>query len=316
MRALVTGAGGWLGSALVKELLSKGYYVRALIYKKSDKLENLKKYYDKYLEIIKWDIREEESFEEKLEGIDAVYHLAAKVHFIPKNKSDEKEFFKVNTYGSEKLFKAAIRKQVKRFIFYSTVAVYGSLEECVDTTYPYKIETVYAESKAEAEKIAFKLFEEKNFPVTIIQPVTVYGGYDRGNFAKIKTLAEKVGLCIQFGDGNNKKAVIYYEDLIKETISIAENKAMIGKKIIAGTEVLTINNINEVLKNNVKKVRKIVINEDITKFILKILKNSKSRFTKKIYLSVLSLCRSNEYSTEEFRSLRKEYKSFKESYFG
>lgn len=315
MRTLVTGAGGWLGSTLVEELLRKGYYVRALTFKESGKLDSLKKWYGENLEIIKWDITVDKSLDEKLEGIDIVYHLAAKVHSIPKNKNEEEDFLKVNTCGSEKLFKAAIRKKVKRFIFYSTVAVYGSSQERIDTTYPYKIETPYAKSKAEAEIIALKLFKEEGFPVTIIQPVTVYGGEDRGNFSKIKKLAERGGLCVQFGDGNNKKTVIYCEDLIKGTVNIAENEAFIGKKIIAGTEVLTVKNINDVLKNNVKKVRKIVINKVITDLILKFLCKSKTSLLKKVYVNILALCRSNEYSIEEFKSLSGDYKLFNESYF-
>lgn len=314
MKTLVTGAGGWLGSTLVEELLLKNYFVRALTFKDSDKLHRLKETYGEKLEIIKSDITAEENLDEKLEGIDVVYHLAAKVHSLPKSKVDEEEFFKVNTYGSEKIFRAAISKKVKRFIFYSTVAVYGTSQDCIDTTYPYNPETPYAKSKAEAEKIALKLFKYEGFPITIIQPVTVYGGEDRGNFAKLKKLADK-GFCVQFGDGNNKKTVIYYKDLIRGTIKIAEEERFIGERVIAGTEVLAIKNINDVLKNNKMKVRTLVINKFITNLILKCLHISNNSLLKKIYRNIFSLYRNNEYQIDKFILLSIDHTLFRVSYF-
>ena len=64
--------------------------------------------------------------------------------------------------------------------------------------------TVYGKSKLEAEKIANKLYEEQKLPITIIEPVTVYGNGDVGNFKKLENLIQK-GLCVRFGNGKNKK---------------------------------------------------------------------------------------------------------------
>ena len=103
-----------------------------------------------------------------------------------------------------------------------------------------------------AEEIGLNLFREKGLPITIIEPVTVYGGEDVGNFEKLKSLINK-GIVARFGDGNNKKTIIYYKDLINMTINIANDKNAIGKVIICGTESISLNNIIDILKNSSDK---------------------------------------------------------------
>lgn len=269
MKALVTGAGGWLGSELTKQLLDKGYKVIALERKNTNSLNNLKNIYKENLEIILGDICDFRFIDDNLRNIDVIYHLAAKVHSIPKTKEEEKEFFKVNTEATENLFRCAIKHNIKRVIFYSSVSVYGESENLITINSPKNPQTAYAKSKSMAEEIGMRLYDEKKLPITIIQPVTVYGGDDVGNFEKLRKLINK-GFVPRFGDGNNKKTVIYYEDLIKMTIKISEDKKAIGEYIIAGSESLSINEILKIL-NRDNKAKIIKINNIITNIIINIL---------------------------------------------
>lgn len=176
MKVLVTGAGGWLGSELTEQLLEKGYEVRALDRIETNSLKSLKKLYDNKLDISLGDICDFKFVGESLKNIDIVYHLAAKVHTIPKNQEEENMFFKVNTEATENLFKKALKNKVKRVIFYSSVAVYGDSEDKITVNSFKKPKTAYGKSKLKAEEIGMKLYKEKRLPLTIIEPVTVYGG--------------------------------------------------------------------------------------------------------------------------------------------
>lgn len=314
MKILVTGAGGWLGSELTERLLEQGNDVRALVLFSNDKLKKLKNEYINNLEIIEGNICDNEMISESLRGVDILYHLAAKVHCMPKNKADEEEFFKINTIASENIFKLSIKNKVKRVIFYSSVSVYGESDNIVTTSTSKQPVTPYAKSKFIAEEIGLNLFKEKGLPITIIEPVTVYGGDDVGNFEKLKSLINK-GIVARFGDGNNKKTIVYYKDLINMTINIANDKNAIGKVIICGTESISLNNIINVLKNSSdKKVIILKFSNLLTKLIVKALNFIRLSLTKKIARQIVVLSSNNEYSLESSEIYIDKYTSFREYY--
>lgn len=299
MKILITGAGGWLGSELTERLLKQGNSIRAFVLFSSKKLDELKIKYNDLLEIVEGDICSRESVNEALNGIEQVYHLAAKVHSLPKNKAEEEQFFKINTEASEQLFELCLEHKVKRVIFYSSVSVYGESEEIIDVNSPKNPVTPYAKSKLIAEEVGLKLFKEKGLPITIIEPVTVYGGDDIGNFEKLKGLVEK-GFVPRFGDGENKKTVIYYKDLISMTIKIAKDMDTLGKVIICGTESISYNNIINILSKDLsKRVTVLKINNKLTRFIVGSCNFLNLGITKKIGRQIAVLGSNNEYKINE-----------------
>lgn len=314
MKILVTGAGGWLGSELTKRLLEQGNDVRALVLFTSNKLKKLKNEYLNNLEIIEGDICDNEILSQSLSGVDIVYHLAAKVHYMPKNKAEEEEFFKINTIASENIFKLSLKNNIKRVIFYSSVSVYGESDNIVTTSNTKKPVTPYAKSKFMAEEIGLNLFREKGLPITIIEPVTVYGGEDVGNFEKLKSLINK-GIVARFGDGNNKKTIIYYKDLINMTINIANDKNAIGKVIICGTESISLNNIIDILKNSSdKKVIILKFSNLLTKLIVKSLNFIRLNLARKIARQIVVLSSNNEYILSSSEKYIDKYTSFRDYY--
>lgn len=316
MKILITGAGGWLGSELTENILKEGNFVRAFVLFTSTRLNELKNKYVDKLEIIEGDICDDQLVNESLKDIDIVYHLAAKVHSLPKNKKDEEDFFKINTEGSKILFNNCINNNVKRVIFYSTVSIYGESDYEINSESKVNPVTAYGKSKLEAEKFGMKLFKEKGLPITIIEPVTVYGGDDVGNFEKLKSLSLK-GILLRFGNGENKKTVIYYKDLISMTIKIANSNEAIGKRIICGTEHISINNINEVFRElgNKRKIR-FNINNSISNFCVRTFNLIGVSLTKKIARQITVLKSNNIYDLSEAKQYIKNYKLFKEYYGG
>ncbi|ELC8354182.1 hypothetical protein ACV30Q_10140 [Clostridium perfringens] len=163
-----------------------------------------------------------------------------------------------------------------------------------------------------AENIGLKLFNERGLPITIIEPVTVYGGNDVGNFEKLKALVNK-GIVAKLGDGTNKKTIIYYEDLIDMTI--ANDKKAIGKIIICGTESISLNSILEVLKNSSsKKVITLSFGNRITKLMIKGLNTIGLGVTKKIGRQITVLASNNEYDLESSKKYIKKFTGFKDYY--
>lgn len=303
---LITGAGGWLGSELTKQLLEKNEKIRAFNYVETESLKKLKSQYPENLDIIIGNICDNDKLEESLENVDVIYHLAAKVHVVPTNKEEEQEFYKINTEATKNIFEKAVQKNIKRVIFFSTVSVYEQLNDKITVNSVKNPNTIYGKSKLEAEKIGNDLYNKKNLPITIIEPVTVYGEGDVGNFRKLENLIKK-RICIRFGNGKNKKTVIYYKDLIKMVIEIANNNEYIGKTVICGTEVLTINEINNILiKKYNKKVLKIYIPQWIAKIFEKICSIS---ILKKIRRKVMALTQNNEFEIEK---KLEEYTKFEE----
>lgn len=263
--ALVTGAGGWIGLELVSQLLADGYIVKAMNRRSSEGLNNLSNKYKEKLDIFQGDLLKIERWEEKLENIDCLYHLAAKVHTKPKNKEEENEFYLMNRDATNKLCDLSLKYNVKKIVFVSTVAVYGKSDDDVISTKTVRNPlTPYAKSKNEAELYANKLYKEKKLPMSIIQPVVVYGGNDRGNFKKLYNLAQK-GMLVQFGNGLNRKSTIHYKNLAEMMKNIGESDEAIGKTYICGTESLPYKSILKKFKDDIDKAKIIQVPDKISK---------------------------------------------------
>ena len=132
---LVTGATGILGRVIVLELLKRGKTVRAAK-RKSSNLEEVKDSFRFYTENpteffnkIEWvnvDFEDIHSLQNALNGVEEVYHCAAKVSFHPK---DEKEMYQTNIECTKQLLFACQNSSVKKFLFVSSIAVLDGLNE-------------------------------------------------------------------------------------------------------------------------------------------------------------------------------------------
>ena len=132
---LVTGATGILGRVIVLELLKRGKTVRAAK-RKSSNLEEVKNSFgfytetpNEYFDSIEWievDFEDIHSLQNALNGVEEVYHCAAKVSFHPK---DEKKMYQTNIEGTKQLLFACQNSSVKKFLFVSSIAVLDGLNE-------------------------------------------------------------------------------------------------------------------------------------------------------------------------------------------
>lgn len=295
---LITGAGGWLGSELTFQLLEQGKKVRAFNKNLTKSLEELKRIYGDLLEIVIGDILDSEKVENAIKGVKEVYHLAAKVHFIPIDKKEEEEFYKINTEATKNIFEYCLKYNIERIIFFSSVSVFKKSDNIISEKSEKEAKTAYGKSKLKAEEIGIEFYNKYNLPITIIEPVTVYGEGDIGNFSKLENMIKK-GIAISFGKQKNKKTIIYYKDLINMVINISKDKSTMGKSIICGTETITLKEIyNIIIKKQNRKVININIPQFFTDIIIKI---SNISILKRINRKITSLTESNEFELSQCR---------------
>ena len=184
MKILVTGGAGYIGSVLVRQLLSKGFAVRAFDSLKfgGDAL------YDVMLhpnfEFMKGDVRNADDVKKALEGIDGIAHLASIVG-DPACKKFSEEANETNWDGSVALFEAAEKAGVKRFVFASTCSNYGKMSDpdsfVVETSELNPV-SLYAELKVKFEKYILEQRKDSKMCSTALRFSTVYGFSPRIRF--------------------------------------------------------------------------------------------------------------------------------------
>jgi len=185
---LVTGGAGFLGSYIIKQLVEKGYRVRAI--RRSDKLPAY--IASDIMEKVEWvqgDIMDPLSLEEALEGVSAVIHSAALVSFSPE---DRKALLHTNIEGTANVVNMAIEAGVSRFIHISSVSALGRTTQGERVTEekkwePSRMNTTYGISKFRGELEVWRGIGE-GLPAVIVNPSTLlgYGDWNTSSCAIFK----------------------------------------------------------------------------------------------------------------------------------
>jgi UDP-glucose 4-epimerase len=218
--ALVTGAGGAIGSGLVERLLEQGYAVRALVRESAPS-----GLMAEGVEIIRGDITDCRLVPQAVEGADAVFHLAAKLHINNPALALKEEYVRVNIEGTRCLAAAASAAGVKRLIFFSTINVYGSSRpgQLFDEAAPLNPDSWYAETKIEGERIV-----REELPSTVLRVAAVYGPRMKGNYPRLVEAVRRKRLTF-IGDGSNRRTLVHERDVCDAAIKAAESDASIGQ---------------------------------------------------------------------------------------
>jgi len=151
--------------------------------------------------------------------VDAVINLAAKHHDFGVS---EEEFYSVNVKGTANILSCLDKLGIKKFIFYSTVAVYGDVLDCSDENTVINPVSVYGRTKLEAEKLICEwTAQDATRQAVILRPTVVFGP---GNFANMYNLINSIyrRRFLFAGRGNNIKSVAYVENLTEATYFLLE----------------------------------------------------------------------------------------------
>lgn len=221
--ALVTGACGFNGSHMVDLLLENGYRVRA-----TDLPNSNRKFVSAKAEFMPADITKKDTLYPVIDGVDYIFHPAAIFDYEAPWELCEK----VNVFGTENLCDVAVEKNVKRFILFSTVSVYGYPkpdELPVKEDNPKRPGTNYEKSKWLQEGIVEKYYHEKKLPISIIRPAPVYGPRNNYGVATLLFLIAKFPI-IPFPINIEAPFVcVNVKDVVGAALFVAEKSAAIGE---------------------------------------------------------------------------------------
>ncbi|MBK9479713.1 MAG: NAD-dependent epimerase/dehydratase family protein [Bacteroidetes bacterium] len=245
MKVLLTGADGFLGSNITRELLKQGYEVRAfhLPHQQTATLQDLpiERYEGNLLNI--------QDIEKALVGCDAIIHAAASTSVWPTRNATS---WKINVEATKNCITAALSAKVKRFVYVGTANSFGfgtkanpGNEEGAYNCDQYKLD--YMDSKKAAQQLVLKAVKEQQLPAVIVNPCFMFGPYDSipgpgamivsicknqipgytsggRNYTAVKDVAQaivnaikqgRIGECYILGNANLSYREIF--DLIAET---------------------------------------------------------------------------------------------------
>ena len=229
MAILVTGASGFVGQALCRALIKRGYAVRGAVRQEAAVLPpGIEK-------IVVGPIDGNTDWSDALQGIDIAIHLAARVHVMHEKSSDPlSEFRKVNVEGTGRLAKSAAAAGVRRLVYVSSIKVNG--EATRDKPFSEKDEPhpqdPYGISKREAEQALQKISVETGLEVVIVRPPLVYGPGVGGNFIRMLGWIKK-GIPLPLGSVKNRRSMVYVENLADALIRCATHPEAANETFLA-----------------------------------------------------------------------------------
>jgi UDP-glucose 4-epimerase len=240
---LVTGATGAVGKPLVRYLLDEGYGVRVLVRDRS-KASLL----PAGLEIVWGDLENGGALQEATYGVDFVFHLAAATGDSAGKQGFVEMFQRVNVEGTENLLRAAAGNSVSRFVFFSTIDVYGkSLEYEADENSDTNPGSIYARTKLEAEKLVQGFCSDSGMGGIILRLSAVYGPHMGGNYLKmVKALGRR--MFVPIGDGLNRRTLVFERDASRAAVLAALSPGAAGRVFnVSDGDVHTVRQILEAI---------------------------------------------------------------------
>ncbi len=251
MRALVTGGAGFIGSHIVERLLSNNWDVVVLDDLSGGKMENIAQFLER-VEFVKGSITDGKAVKKAIADVDYVFHEAAVVSVQASFLEPQKTML-VNVEGTKTLLDEALDAGVKRVIFASSAAVYGSAEPPIREDFELKPLSPYGESKVAGEQL-MREYAKKGLETVSLRYFNVYGPRQNPSSQYSGVITRFVHKMLNgerpviYGDGNQTRDFIFIEDVVSANILAAKNKNAAGDVFNIGSGVpLTINQLVGIL---------------------------------------------------------------------
>jgi dihydroflavonol-4-reductase len=209
MKVLLTGADGFLGSNITRELLTAGYVVRIFVLagRKTSTLDGLP------LERFEGNLLDPPDVMKAVEGCDAVIHAAASTSVWPARNPMVN---RVNIEGTRNIINACIYHKVQRLVYVGTASSFGFGTKAIpgDEKRSYasgKYELDYVDSKYEAQQLVLKSVHENQLPAVIVNPCFMFGPYDSLPSSGAMIVAICKGKVPGFSNGGNRGCKCFEE---------------------------------------------------------------------------------------------------------
>jgi UDP-glucose 4-epimerase len=240
-RVLVTGGAGFIGSHLIDRIVDEGYDVSVIDNLYSGKLENIERHIKRgKVDFLEGDIRDTSLVKKSLIGVDAVFHLAALIS-VPFSVSNPELTFDVNLAGTTNLLNACSEKNVDKFIFVSSCAVFGDTKILPvnenATTAPI---SPYAESKLLAERDCLSFQQRGLLQSVVLRFFNVYGPRQGMNDYSgvitrfINRAKQKQSLTI-YGDGSQTRDFVNVNDIVQALYACLKSSSANGELFNIGS---------------------------------------------------------------------------------
>ena len=240
-KVLVTGAGGFIGSHLVAELVKRNYEVVAFIhYSSRSSFGNLDFFSQEILskiKIVSGDIEDKTSVKRAMEGVDTVFNLAALIS-IPYSYVAPESYVKTNVLGTLNVMQTCLEENVTKVVHTSTSETYGTaLYTPIDEKHPLQGQSPYSASKIGGDKVVESFVRSFDLPAAVLRPFNTYGPGQSAR-AIIPTIISQALTTennqIELGLLSPVRDLTFVEDTVDGFIKIAENTESIGKVINVG----------------------------------------------------------------------------------
>ena len=266
-RVLITGAGGFIGSHLVDELLNRGADVTAFVHYNARNdwgmLEGRYTDATPHLTVIAGDVTDALFVKKAMVEKDIVFHLAALIG-IPYSYVAPESYLNTNIRGTLNVMQACLDEGTRRIITTSTSEVYGTAQYTpIDEKHPLQGQSPYSASKIGADKIAESFFCSFGLPVTTIRPFNTFGPR-QSTRAVIPTIITQALTSnkIRLGSLSPVRDLTYVADTVAGFIRLAESRKTVGKTVNTGTgRGVTIGELAGIIIGNVNPGAKIVCEE-------------------------------------------------------
>ena len=265
---LITGGAGYVGSVLVRKLVSLGYDVKVIdsLVFGNDGISSLIN--EKKIEFFNLDIRETEKISSIIQNIDCVIHLAAIVG-EPLCKKIPDAAKQINEFATKNLVNICKNKKVKRFIFASTCSNYGSSQNVVNESSPVMPLSLYSECKVNSEKF---ILDQNNdiFETCVLRFATAHGLSPRMRFDLLVQEFMRDAIV-------DKKISIFGADFWRPLVHVEDMADACISAIDASSQLISgqIYNVGNDKENYTKIKLAEIIKEFITDVEIEIIKSKK-----------------------------------------
>lgn len=222
----ITGATGFLGSALVKRFLDLGYRVRAHVHTEA----RLKELDSRVTESFVGEISDKEPITGLVAGADLVIHTVSNFRYA---SGKPESYRRINVEGTKNVVDAAIEAGVGRIVHCSTIGVHGDVaESSANEASPFNPGDLYQETKLESEEYVRSKIGTGNTEIVVIRPCSMYGPGDMRMLKMFRMLSK--GRFFFVGECSENFHAVFIDDVVEGFVNAATKEGVDGEVFLVG----------------------------------------------------------------------------------